>query len=181
MKKNGEAQKVTTNAESPSAKQIESYGGIKLLLHQLIDQTSLSFSGTNGDKALIYQALDKVEALEIITEEDKFECLQAFCKLSKLYIEKFPEGEDIEEMSEDYYNCNSLLSQLYGPEALYSKVNLIIYELIGSLSKEGSPEEAFETAISKSSALPLFNLKIFSRGSLIHLSLLNFIFLSRYV
>ena len=157
MKRSGESPRSDANADNTSTAQKESYAGIKIQLHTLTDQVVSSFTGSEDDKDHIFLALESIEKLEIITEEDKYEYLLALCQLSKLYMDKFPEGEEIREISETYNNYNALLYYLYSTDSLYNKANVILYEFIGNLSKREDADESFVNAIGKTSALPFSN------------------------
>ena len=154
MKKTDGPKKNIAKDETPPPVQQETYPGIKLRLHALVNQVISSFNGSGPDKELIFEALENAEKLEILTEEDKYEYLLAFYTLTALYLEKFPAGEEIKEMTETYNNCNALLHYLFATDSLYNRSNIILYEYIASLSKQEEAGNAFTIAINKLSALP---------------------------
>lgn len=137
------------STEGTSPQPIAKYIGIKTLVHKITDETTASFTGSDSDKKLIYDAMDKLNAFEVISEEDRFEYLFAFCEMLKHLIEKFPNDREIEEMKESYQKFNSLIHYFYGSDSLYSKANSILYEMINNISKQGDEGGTFDIAIQK--------------------------------
>ncbi len=150
----GKTGKTSKGNNDASQIQLEAYPGIKIQLHELIDNLSSSFTGSEDDKELIFETMEALDKIEYITEEDKCEYLSACCRLTKFYIDKFPEGQELAEVTRIYNHYNAALYYLYATDSLYNQSNVILYEYVGSLSRPGDTQNAFATAIRKISALP---------------------------
>jgi nucleoside 2-deoxyribosyltransferase len=148
---------INKTAENNTSVQNVQDAGIKSQLHQLLTDLEDSFTGTEADKDLIVETIEASANFKVITEEDRLEFLQAYCRLCKLYMDKFPEGDEIKEVTQIYDNFSHLLYQLYATDSFYYQSIQVLYEYIGQLSKPGESVQAFVNAIQKTTALPSNN------------------------
>ena len=154
------------DVQDASVEQQEAYTGITSQLQELVDKVNAYFTGSTDDGDRIFEAIEALGKMEYISEEDRLAYLSTFCSLAKLLIDKFPENNELVEVTKIYEQYNALLYYLYSTDSLYNQSIKILYEYIGILERHEDTGDAFATAIRKTSALPYSNesLDLISRG-----------------